>query len=145
MVNPTAERFGYPRTLVREYEHWLLLLREEQVTLGSLVLCARSDATAFAALPAPAYTEMARIVGEIEHNLGALIEYDKINYLMLMMSDPNVHFPVLPRYPGERSTCGITIADRGWPAAPNLAEPRALDAAESRQLVEYLAGRWTDA
>ncbi|MDJ0778720.1 MAG: HIT family protein [Gammaproteobacteria bacterium] len=142
MPNPTAARFGYPRTLVREYEHWLVLLREDQVTLGSLVLCARSDVTAFAELPAEAFTEMAIVVGEIEHSLRAAIGYGKINYLMLMMSDPNVHFHVLPRYPGERSACGLTIADRGWPAAPNLAEPRALDEFESTRLIDYLGGHW---
>ena len=42
-MNPTIEKFGYPTTLIREYEHWLVLLRPEQVTLGSLVLAAKSD------------------------------------------------------------------------------------------------------
>ncbi len=144
MSNPTSKRFGYPRTLVREYEHWQVLLREDQVTLGSLVLCACSDATAFAALPAPAFTEMARVIDDIERSLTASIGYEKINYLMLMMVDPNVHFHVFPRYPGERSACGITIIDQGWPAAPKLTEPRVLGAAESRQLVDYLSDRWVD-
>ena len=38
MTNQTAVRFGYPHTLIREYEHWFVLLREPQATLGSLVL-----------------------------------------------------------------------------------------------------------
>ena len=142
MSNPTSERFGYPRTLIREYQHWLVLLREDQVTLGSLVLCARSDVTAFADLPAPAFAEMAQVVTDIEHSLAATINYEKINYLMLMMADPNVHFHVLPRYPGERSACGITMVDQGWPAAPQLAAPRTLGAAESSELVDYFAKHW---
>ena len=44
-MNPTIEKFGYPATLVREFEHWVVLLRPAQVTLGSLVLAAKSDAT----------------------------------------------------------------------------------------------------
>ena len=48
-MNPTIEKFGYPATLVREFEHWVVLLRPAQVTLGSLVLAAKSDATAYSA------------------------------------------------------------------------------------------------
>ncbi len=39
-MNKTIVRFGYPATLVAEYEHWVVLLRPEQPTLGSLVLAA---------------------------------------------------------------------------------------------------------
>ncbi len=39
-MNETIQRFGYPATLVAEYEHWLVLLRPAQATLGSLVLAA---------------------------------------------------------------------------------------------------------
>ena len=62
MTNQTAVRFGYPETLIREYEHWLVLLREPQATLGSLVLCAKSGATEFSALPMEAYVEMGTVV-----------------------------------------------------------------------------------
>jgi diadenosine tetraphosphate (Ap4A) HIT family hydrolase len=50
-MNPTIEKFGYPATLLREFEHWLVLLRPAQVTLGSLVLAAKSEATAYGDLP----------------------------------------------------------------------------------------------
>ena len=49
-MNDTIRRFGYPATLIAEYPHWLVMLRPEQPTLGSLVLAAKSDATAFSAL-----------------------------------------------------------------------------------------------
>ena len=52
-MNPTIDKFGYPATLVREYQHWLVLVRPAQVTLGSLVLAAKSDATAYRDLPPP--------------------------------------------------------------------------------------------
>jgi hypothetical protein len=34
-MNATIEKFAYPATLVREFEHWLVLARPAQVTLGS--------------------------------------------------------------------------------------------------------------
>ncbi len=52
-MNPTIEKFGYPATLLREFEHWLVLLRPAQVTLGLLVLAANSDATAYRDLRSP--------------------------------------------------------------------------------------------
>ena len=101
MTNETMRKFGYPATLIRDYEHWVVLLRPAQVTLGSLVLAAKSDATAFGALAAGAHAELATITAEIEATLLAAIGYERINYLMLMMVDPNVHFHVFPRYSRE--------------------------------------------
>lgn len=142
MTNQTAIRFGYPDTLVRAYEHWVILLREQQITLGSLVMCTKTEATAFSALPERAFEEMGVVVRDIERVLGAAFEYEKINYLMLMMSDPNVHFHVIPRYSGSRSACGLTITDLGWPAAPKLAETRDLTADESVALSKHIADFW---
>jgi len=102
-MNPTIEKFGYPETLVREFGHWLILLRLAQPTLGSLVLAAKSDATAFGDLPAEAHAELKRVMSEIETALGSFVQYQKLNYLMLMMVDPQVHFHVIPRYEGSRA------------------------------------------
>ena len=120
MTNQTAVRFGYPDTLIREYEHWLVLLREPQATLGSLILCEKSDAIEFSNISMDSYQEMGTVVGDIERALKAAFSYEKINYLMLMMVDPNVHFHVIPRYSEPQSACGLTIADPGWPVVPQL-------------------------
>ena len=119
-VNPTIEKFGYPATLVREFDHWLVLLRPAQVTLGSLVLAAKSDVTAFSALPRAAFAEQADVIADIERALGAFVRFEKINYLMLMMVDPNVHFHVIPRYSDDREWNGMTFTDHGWPRPPEL-------------------------
>ena len=50
MANDTMRKFGFPETLVRDYLHWVVLARPAQVTLGSLVLCAKSEAESFGAL-----------------------------------------------------------------------------------------------
>ena len=120
MANETMVKFSYPGSLIHEYEHWVVLLRPAQVTLGSLVLAAKSEATAFGQLPAGAHAELAVITRDLEATLLGEIVYDRINYLMLMMVDPNVHFHVIPRYEGSRSLDGLTIADAGWPGPPDL-------------------------
>jgi diadenosine tetraphosphate (Ap4A) HIT family hydrolase len=128
------EKFGYPGTLIREYEHWVVLLRPAQVTLGSLVLAAKSDATAFGALPPGAHAELASATADIEKVLTAAVGYERINYLMLMMVDPHVHFHVFPRYEGARSFESVTISDAGWPGPPDLKSGQDIPAATFERL-----------
>jgi diadenosine tetraphosphate (Ap4A) HIT family hydrolase len=142
MVNQTAVRFGYPQTVIREYDHWLVLLREPQATLGSLILCAKADVTEFSALPAAAFAEMDTVVKEMEQALKAAFSYDKINYMMLMMVDPNVHFHVIPRYSKTPSACGLGIPDPGWPALPQLGEGLQVTPEQRDALREYISTHW---
>jgi diadenosine tetraphosphate (Ap4A) HIT family hydrolase len=119
-MNATIEKFGYPATLLRELEHWLILLRPAQPTLGSLVLAAKSDATAYSSLSREAFAEQAEAVAIIERGLTNFCAYERINYLMLMMVDPNVHFHIIPRYSEPREWGGIRFPDIGWPGPPQL-------------------------
>jgi diadenosine tetraphosphate (Ap4A) HIT family hydrolase len=98
----------------------VVLLRPAQVTLGSLVLAAKSGATAYHQMPREAFSEQGDAVASIERALAAFTKYERINYLMLMMVDPHVHFHVLPRYSDARDWNGISFPDAGWPAAPRL-------------------------
>jgi diadenosine tetraphosphate (Ap4A) HIT family hydrolase len=141
-MNETIRRFGHPGTLVADYARWVVLLRPTQPTLGSLILAAKSEATAFAELEADAFAELRHAVSDIERVLADAVGHAKINYLMLMMVDPHVHFHVLPRYEGERSACGVTVRDVGWPKVPALAEAVALDAGQIAALTAWLRSLW---
>lgn len=137
-MNETIEKFGFPATLVREYEHWVVLLRPAQVTAGSLVLAAKSDATAYGELPPAAFAEQAVVIADIEAMLARAVNYEKINYLMLMMVDRHVHFHVFPRYGGHRSLAGMDFADAGWPGPPDLKTGTVVDDIWTGKAVEYL-------
>ena len=141
-TNATIEKFGHPATLVREFDHWLVLLRPAQVTLGSLVLAAKSDATAYGALPGDAFAEQADAVAAIERALADFCAFERINYLMLMMVDPHVHFHVIPRYPGERMWGGETFVDAGWPGMPDLKSAATLRPEQIPLLAQDLAARF---
>ena len=127
-MNATVIKFGHPETLIAEYEHWVLLLRPAQPTLGSLVLAAKSDATAFGDLAPAAYAELAHVTAFIERTLAGFMHYERINYLMLMMVDPHVHFHVIPRYAEARRWQDIEFLDIGWPGPPALGEAVTLTA-----------------
>jgi diadenosine tetraphosphate (Ap4A) HIT family hydrolase len=142
VANDTMRKFGYPDSLIREYEHWVVLLRPAQVTLGSLVLAAKSDATAFGQLPPGAHAELATVTKEIEATLLAGIGYEKINYLMLMMVDPHVHFHVLPRYSGTRTIAGIGLRDAGWPGQPDLNSAVKPEPGEIEELRDRISQTW---
>lgn len=141
-MNETIERFGFPATLVRDYSHWVVLLRPAQPTLGSLILAAKGDAKAFSDLDPAAFIEMATVVKDLETALAEAVSYKKINYMMLMMVDPHVHFHVVPRYQGERSAEGLTIADSGWPKLPVLGDAVELDEDQTEALAAWLKGKW---
>ncbi len=141
-MNATITKFGYPATLVAEFAHWLVLLRPAQPTLGSLVLAARSDVTAFGDLPAEAHAELKPVTTAIESALSDFVGYEKLNYLMLMMVDPHVHFHVIPRYAGERRWRDRVFVDAGWPKVPDLSQAVVLDRPESDALVSHLQSTW---
>jgi len=141
-VNATIEEFGYPAPPVREYAHWLVLLRPQQPTLGSLVVAAKSDATAFSDLAPEAVAELGKVTKAIETALTAAVAYERINHLMLMMVDPHVHFHVLPRYAGEREANGLRVPDKGWPKTPDLASAVMLGEAEIDALKAWLNACW---
>jgi diadenosine tetraphosphate (Ap4A) HIT family hydrolase len=138
-VNPTIEKFGYPATLVKEFDHWVVLLRPAQATLGAVVLAAKSDATALSELPAQAFAELQTVAGAIERGLTAFRPYERINYLMLMMVDRQVHFHVLPRYSEMQRWDGMDFPDGGWPGPPQLGEAPALTDDQIARFVSELS------
>ncbi|GGB89717.1 HIT family protein [Novosphingobium endophyticum] len=139
-MNVTMEKFGYPGTLVADFRYWVVLARPAQPTLGSLVLAAKSDATAFGDLPAEAHAELKQVTSAIEAALGEAVRYERLNYLMLMMVDPNVHFHVIPRYEGSREWQGREFVDCGWPKVPDLGHAVALEGDDLSALVAWLKG-----
>ena len=137
-MNATIEKFGFPATLIAEFDHWVVLLRPAQPTLGALILAAKSDATAFGDLPAAAHAELASVTKALESALTGAVGYQRINYLMLMMVDPHVHFHVLPRYEGSRTHAGIDVQDAGWPGQPDLGSAVKLDGDQVAALTGWL-------
>lgn len=119
-MHQTLEKFGYPATLLKEFDHWCVLLRPSQVTLGALVLVAKSDATSMATLPPEAFTELHACCSAIDQSIRRFRNFDKLNYLALMMVDPQVHFHVLPRYAQEQVFEGVVFTDSAWPGPPDL-------------------------
>lgn len=145
MTNPTALAFGYPGSKIAETDHWLILVRPKQPTFGSLVLVCKEAVQAFSEVSPAAFADLQIAVAGIEGLLKAQVGYEKINYLMLMMVDKDVHFHVLPRYEGVREHEGVSFPDTGWPAAPALGAAVELSAEAVERLAARFAQAWIQA
>ena len=137
-MNATMAKFGYPESLIREYDNWVVLLRPQQVTLGALVLICKEDAAALADISIEAFSELKEITTALESGLKGCFSYDKINYLLLMMVDPDVHFHVLPRYSVPRVLGQTEFADPGWPGPPDLGQTNDVGDLVKQQIQETL-------
>lgn len=142
-MNATALKFGYPQSLVADSDRWLLLLRPRQVTLGSLVLVCKEPVQAFGAVSPAAYAGLQTMIAGTERLLKDFVAYQRINYLMLMMVDPDVHFHVIPRYEGVRTHAGLEFPDAGWPGPPPLTSGLEPEPAVREALASVLAARWS--
>lgn len=141
-MNATMVKFGHPGSLVADYDHWVVLLRPQQVTLGALVLVCKEAVTSFGELSAAAGAELVSVSKDLEQTLAAVFAHDKINYLMLMMVDPDVHFHVLPRYAAVRRFAEQEFTDVAWPGPPRLAEFNATDAVTNERIGAHLRQHW---
>ena len=141
-MNVTGKKFGHPDTLLAEFDHWVVLLRPAQVTLGSLVLLCTDEAGRFGDISPDASSELKVATSRIEEVLGSAFAYDRINYLMLMMVDPDVHFHVIPRYEAAREYHGQTLGDAAWPGPPDVTSKLDLPDSVFQALLSDLRARF---
>lgn len=142
--NNTMTKFGHPDTVIGETDHWTVQLRPEQVTLGALVLISREPVGAFGDVSADGFAGLKPVINKIEGILRDMVDYQKINYLMLMMVDNDVHFHVIPRYDGSRTFDGMTVDDTGWPGPPQLGGAVTPDAQTAAKMIDELRRRWSN-
>ena len=122
---PFADDFGADELTLFSTEHWTVLVRKAQVTLGTLVLAANRTFISGAELETKELMEFPAVVGRLERALAEAFRFDKINYLCLMMRDRHYHFHVVPRYERARRFMGDEWTDTAWPGPPSIAVPEA--------------------
>ncbi len=143
VLNATMRKFGAPQTIIHSFQYWSVMLRPAQATLGALVLAAHEPAQAFSELSPGSFTELHVATGQIELALAKAFQYDKLNYLMLMMVDPDVHFHVIPRYEQSKQFAGKAFVDAGWPAVPNLGHVNETDEKINQLIMDRIRACWS--
>ncbi|MEO8992106.1 MAG: HIT family protein [Nitrosospira sp.] len=140
--NATMRKFGAPQTIIHRYQYWSIMLRPAQITLGSLILAAHEPALSFSELSQESFTELHKVITQLESALAKAFNYDRLNYLMLMMVDPDVHFHVIPRYAKTKYFNGREFIDSGWPGAPDFNRTYEIDAETNRLIVDHTVSCW---
>lgn len=99
---------------------WTWSLRPVQATIGAGILSLNRYAESMSSLSPTEGEDLILMMGTIESTLKRSLNYQKINYMMLMMVDLHIHFHVIPRYSDIINFEGIVWKDNGWPALPRL-------------------------
>ena len=114
------EKFTVKEMHIHSNDSWVLSLRPYHPTLGSSILSLKRPAENFSEISAKEAQDLSQIIAYIETTYKMSFQYDKINYLMLMMVDNHVHFHVIPRYQSTREYNGTSWTDETWPMPPDL-------------------------
>ena len=112
---------------ILKFTHWTWSVRAMQTTLGASILSLNVPASRWADASPAAMAELHTVINTVETRLKKRFDYDRINYLMLMMVDPHVHFHILPRYQTSRTFAGREWVDRTWPKPPEIVGETATD------------------
>ena len=141
-MNETITKFGYPDTLLKEYEYWVVLLRPKQITLGCVVLACKEDAGRMPDVSKEAYAELSKVTNDLESSITKTFEFNKINYILLMMVDKEVHFHVIPRYDSTRKFGELDYDDPGWPKHPDMKRVLELSQDQMETMKKMLIENW---
>ena len=135
-------KFRGDKLLIKDYKYWSWCLREDQVTLGSSILLNKACKKSFGDLSNEELLELRDIITSVEYAISKEFNYDKINYLALMMVDKHVHFHVLPRYSESILFNGTEYSDEHWPVAPQLSEKLDISETDFQDLKQIITSNF---
>ena len=123
--------------VLRESEHWRLVLNRNQNLLGKSFLALRRHCESVAELSEEEWSALRGEVAAAAGLLGAALAPDHFNYAFLQNIDRHVHLHVIPRYASPREFGGRVFVDedflspqpmRAWAATSLVLEPEELAA-----------------
>ncbi len=143
-MNKTIQKFDYPNSLIKEYDHWVLMLRPKQVTIGSCVIAAKcpDHVTSIGDLSPAAGAELITVIHDYEMAMKQVfvpIIPVKFNYMALMLVDPNPHFHAFPRFDRMVVHENTEYLDAAFPKLLNLAETFKMPLESRQNLRDHIA------
>lgn len=114
------QKFKVEDLKIYESSYWVWSLRPHQSVFGAGILSLKRGCQFLSQLEVEEFGDLKNIITVIEATLKEILNYDVINYLMLMMVDKHVHYHVFPRFKDKRNILGDVWIDETWPAVPNI-------------------------
>lgn len=132
------KKFQVQSNLLKEFKYWNWSIRPKQVTIPSTVLSLKRPCESFAEMTKEESAELAEVIAFIENKLKERFEFDKINYLCLMMVDYHLHFHIIPRYETKKIVQDFEIEDVDYPRPADLLKGWVVSAENKEKLKSSL-------
>lgn len=124
-------------TCIKEFNYWMILLREGQVTLGDCIIVLKREITTFGEMTMDESAEISSVLKWYEEKCRNVFGAEKFNYIAAMMRDNFVHFHAFPRYPNMVTRYGINWKDERWPRVIQFGESQC-DASVYQMIIDDL-------
>lgn len=105
---------------IKEFEYWIVVIREKQVTLGSCVILLKRQVHSLSEMTDSEAKEFPKVIQWYERTCKHCFGAEKFNYVVAMMKDNFVHYHAFPRYSIPIEKYGITWIDEDWPKVINF-------------------------
>ena len=115
-----AGRFNKPELVLKEFKHWVIIIRENVVTLGSCIIILKSGKPFLKDVSSEEMEEFSEACKWFEDKTKSLYGAEKWNYCAMMMKDEFVHFHAIPRYSKKINYYDKVWIDTDWPKGTSL-------------------------
>jgi len=105
---------------IKDFKHWIVLLRQKQITLGDAVIVLKRETPSIGNVTKEEMSEFPIVVKWYEEKCKSLFNPEKFNYFAAMMKDNFVHFHSFPRYSTEINRYNILWKDDFYPKPVSL-------------------------
>ena len=118
------DKFKPDEYAVKEFEHWVIVVRPKQITLGDAVIILKRQIPSIGDANKEELAEFPSVISWYENRCKTLFNAEKFNYIAAMMKDNFVHFHAIPRYSNERFFADLTWTDEFWPKPVSLVDAK---------------------
>lgn len=109
------KKFKPENNTIKEFKYWIVVIREKQITLGSMIIILKREVPSVADMLPEEAAEFPEIVKWFENLTKELYGAEKFNYVIAMMKDSFVHYHAIPRYSKVIHKYGLEWQDSCWP------------------------------
>lgn len=92
------KKFRPEELCVKEFKHWIVCVRQKQVTLGDVVILLKRETENVSGMLPEEGAEFPEVIKWYEETCREKFGAIKFNYMIMMMKDPFVHYHAFPRY-----------------------------------------------
>ena len=115
-----AGRLYKTELVLKEFKHWVVILKEGGTTLGHSVIILKSNKPTFSDVTNEEMSEFPLVCKWFEEKTKSIFGAEKWNYCAMMMKEEFVHFQAVPRYSKVIRMHDIDWIDKDWPKRPSF-------------------------